>query len=413
MNNLCSIYHFKYDVLFHLVESHSKTELLDKCIYWWQISKYTLDDDAIWFTRPYDQIAKEAKISLSSVNRYLSEFEKKGYIERKTKLSATQKNGKFESIKRTYIKITEKLLALLSNNMEKDKHKAQNLKSSFLKQSDTIDNVTEPCSIYKEKDHNLVNNSTVSDAVNVNNFDMNAPKDNVFSDKHVSDTPIFSIESQIGERISDRLKSYIKGMLVNVQKQYHLSFSNPDKLFAEVVFSVIQESQWQGSVDPHHRVNIIAKLLRQKQWKTPKGFYNHWDVGQLFRKKEQEQFIEHQNQKRQDSQLSRQLLSGQSLCDAEETARFEPRVFDEYRFSKIKQYEKNIEIEKLKASLKDINLNIHSEQVYLKQLENWLLQKNPSVTQALVDSVAVKIAKLYEEKQALDFLIQQQIEKAA
>jgi len=48
----------------------------------------------------------------------------------------------------------------------------------------------------------------------------------------------YPIEPQIGERISKRLINYIKGMLSNLQTQHDLKFSDPNQLFAEVVFTL-------------------------------------------------------------------------------------------------------------------------------------------------------------------------------
>ena len=190
-------------------------------------------------------------------------------------------------------------------------------------------------------------------------------------------------------------------MLSNVQKQYDLKISDPNKLFAEVVFSVTQDIQWQGVDNLHHRVNIIAKLLREKQWKTPKGFYNHWDIGQIFREKEQKKFKSAQNEKIQDCGIANQLVSQKLISESDIANRFENRFNDEYRFSKPKQYEKNIEIQKVKSSLNEVSLSLCSEESYLRQLESWFSQQKPGVTQALIESVAVKIASLYEKKQTL------------
>jgi hypothetical protein len=50
MNNLSAIHHVNFDLLHELTNNYNKATLLDKLIYWWQISKFTLDDEKIWFT---------------------------------------------------------------------------------------------------------------------------------------------------------------------------------------------------------------------------------------------------------------------------------------------------------------------------------------------------------------------------
>lgn len=400
MGNLCSIYHAHFNKLVALTNSHNKSVFLDKCIFWWQISTYTLGDEKIWFTRKLPEIAKELSISERSISRYLEEFAEKGLLERTCKLSASNKNDHFSVTKRLYIRVTEKLLSLLQlSPVNKDNSLSTQQNCSFSNQNGEIDKDNLAGSIYKDKDHKQINNNTVSQPGIVNNFEKPTGSQTPKSTSLPTNT--YPIESEIGERLTSQLKNYIKGMLSNVQKQYDLKFSDPNRLFAEVVFSVTQDIQWQGVDNIHHRVNIIAKLLRQKQWKTPKGFYNHWDIGQIFREKEEKRFNLAQKQKIQDSCVASQLVSQQPIPENDIANRIKSRYNDEYRFSKPKQYEQNIEIQKLKSSLNEINLNLCSEESYLRQLESWFNQQNPCVTQTLIESVAIKVAGLYEKKQTL------------
>jgi hypothetical protein len=80
MDNLSAVFHDRFSKLHEVTSNYNQATLLDKLIYWWQISKYTLDDGHIWFTRSIDQIANDSQISKRSVERYLSEFEKNGLI---------------------------------------------------------------------------------------------------------------------------------------------------------------------------------------------------------------------------------------------------------------------------------------------------------------------------------------------
>ena len=150
MGNISTIFHKQFDKLFQLTNNYQQAVFLDKCIYWWQISKYTLNDNNIYFTRAYSQLADDVNISESSVNRYLKKFEDNGFIERKTKLSGCSKD-EYKVIKRTYIRICDKLLNLLNTGSQKEEASITQ-KSSFCEQPDIIDNVTETVSIYKDKD---------------------------------------------------------------------------------------------------------------------------------------------------------------------------------------------------------------------------------------------------------------------
>lgn len=276
MNKLSCIQHSKFDLLHSLTNNYNQTTLLDKLIYWWQISTYTLNDDKIWFTRSLLQIAEEAKISTRSVSRYLNDFEASGYIERKNKL--------FKK-KHLYIRITEKLLNFLSLNHEVSQTPPESIStledknSLFLNQDGSIENAKMAVSIYKDKYTNCnVNNNTVSQSLIVNN--LNSTSKTATS----SNYPIYPIESVIGERLSIKEKNLIKGMMFNLQQQHKLSFSSPEQLFAEIVFNVLNKEQLKGIEGFNYRINIVSKLLRTKNWKTPKGFYNHSDFGEHFRK---------------------------------------------------------------------------------------------------------------------------------
>lgn len=259
MGNLCSIYHAHFDKLFHLTGNYNKAVFLDKCIFWWQISTYNLGDENIWFTRQISEMAKELNLSISSVNRYLKEFRNLGLIETKNKLYKK---------KHLYIRITEKLLKCLGAILPKTN------KCLDLDQDDIIENVNLSVSIYKETDSNYVNNNTVSNACAVNNLKTNI---SLFY-------PTFPIEEIIGERLNIREKNYIKGMMHNLQKYHGLNFSSPEQLFAEITFSLLNKEQLQGINNFNHRIQIIAKLLREKRWCTPKGFYNHSEFGNVFKK---------------------------------------------------------------------------------------------------------------------------------
>jgi hypothetical protein len=71
--------------------------------------------------------------------------------------------------------------------------------------------------------------------------------------------------------------------------QHKVVFSGKkSELFAQIVFSVLNKAFLPTAETFSHRVNIIAKLIRDKQWTTPKGFYKHFDIG-IAIKLEQEQ----------------------------------------------------------------------------------------------------------------------------
>lgn len=281
MGNLCSIFHKKFARLYEITGNYNKAIFLDKCIYWWQISTYTLNNDnMIWFTRSIEEMAKELSLSETTIGRYLNEFVEKKLLDKTCKLSSAKKGNVFEVKKRLYIHVTDTLLALTQelSNVEKIKNTQ---KSSFFTQDDDIENANLTSSLNKDKDYNIyVNNNTVSDVSSVNNL---KPSKNI-----QTLYPKYKIEDTINGLLNEREVNYIKGMMHNLKKQHQVNFSNPEQTFAEIVFSITQESQLKGIEGFQHKVNIIAKLIKSKSFRTPKGFFNHAHFSKAFKEQIEE-----------------------------------------------------------------------------------------------------------------------------
>lgn len=398
MKNISSINHADFARLHELTNSYNKATLLDKLIFWWQISKFTLDDGQIWFTRSLTQIAEDSKIPKRSVERYLQDFETAGFIEKTNRL--------FKK-KHLYIRITKKLLLILNATPDfktpklieqpaKTEINLQNTpeKSLFLTHIGDTDSANMAVPIYKEKDSNSLNNSTVSQPCIVDNL-KNEPQ---LTSKTIQS--IYPIEKQIGERITERFKNYIKGTIHNLQSQHQLVFSNPDQLFAEIVFSVLHvDNQFPGIVDNHHRVNLIAKLLREKRWRTPKGFYNHWDIGQTYKLKLEQQADTQQRFKRNELQACETAYDASNSIDyGFRSNNVSPAVNSHQLQAKLKP---------LKSEYNELTLLLTTETRYLSNMEARFLKSPDPITEQVINSAAIKIAQLHEKVA----LLQQQIEQ--
>lgn len=360
MTNLSSINHSNFDKLINITNNPNKAIFLDKLIFWWQISTYTLDDGKIWFTRSIPQIAEESKLSIRTVGRYLSEYESLGLIERVNKL---------RSKKRLYIRITEKLLQHIQKNCSIPMNNNVNNQVSnttkthdsvFLNQTGIIDNANLAVSIYKEKDFNYQVNNTVSVGTIVDKQPSTSTIQSIY--------PTYKIESVIGERIDELTKNYIKGMMFNLQKQHKLQFSSPEELFAEIVFSVLNKEQMPGIENLQHKIQIIAKLLREKRWLTPKGFYNHCDYGQQFRKKSHKNDIQNIKSSQTNPSQNKIVLEQQ--------------------------------IKKHKSDLNTLIVEINSETRFLEQ-ETSNFEQYGLGSQSWLDKQALKLAGLYEQASKL------------
>ncbi|STX81342.1 Uncharacterised protein [Legionella busanensis] len=368
MGNLCSIFHAHFSKLVEYTRSHNKAVFLDKCIFWWQISKYTLNDGEIWFTRTLTQMATDLSLSERSISRYLEEFEQKGFIERVCKLSASTKNG-FRVTKRLYIRVTQKLLDLVQIKEKTTKTiDAHATSCSFLNQIGEIEKDKKSVFINKEKDHNHLVNSTVSFKDNVEKLSKSL--------NNQKNYPIYQVEKVIGERVEERTKNYIKSMMNNLKQAHLVHFSSPEQTFAEIIFTITNQPQLKHVETIQHKVQIIAKLLREKRWRTPKGFYNHADYGQYFKQTSDKLIVD----------INEQNLSSLMTSNSEKS-----RVLKQKR-----------------DALGNIQLSIHSEKRYLEMALQE--QQNGIDKKALLTSIKRQLTQLEEEASSLtlDIMILEQ-----
>ena len=361
-----------------LTQNHLQAKLLDRFVYWWQFSRYSLNDKQKWFTRSVKDMAEQTGISVRSIARYMNLFEKAGLIERRCVL--------FKK-KNLYIRITEKLLRLLGKEPKQtslDTVKSeQNLNN--LPNEGSNNNAPVAVSYIRCKEQIIKTNSTVSQNGSVNNSDELTKNPSIQANTEKKEDSEYKIEKDIGERLTSRFKNYIKGVLNNLQSQHNVIFSNPDKVFAEVVFAVTHESdQLKGITNPHHRMNIIAKLIREKRWKTPKGFYNHWDIGKLFRERDEVK------QRRYEAQKQEEGVD--STCIADERKPNFKRVQ-----SKADAYNQAKEKDKLKLEIRETENELRTQLKQLDAFKAAFNQGRKGVTQATIESYELAVSRLYEK----------------
>lgn len=348
--NLSSINHARLDKLHQLTNSYCKATLLDKLIYWWQISKYKLDDGNIYFTRPIPQISLDSKIPVRSIQRYLKEFKEAGYISTQNKL--------FKK-KHLYVRVTVKLLiAIGAVAMINEPIKKKPL-STNLAQDGGTENAKTALSSNKDNDNNLsVSNSTVSHLSSVDNL----KKTNTTSVNSLY--PTYSIDGLIGEKLQEVQKNYIKGMMNQLNKNNGIQPS--ERLYAEIVFSVLNKEHMKGVEDFTYRVQIISKLLREKRWRTPKGFYNHSDFGQQFK-------IE---------------------PDKKDLKPKKPNKFQDKKNSK---FEIKQAINKIQSEIASLSNDLTTESRYLDDITQAFVCKSQG-TQSQIDTVISKIEEITKKR---------------
>ncbi|WP_131783693.1 hypothetical protein [Legionella gresilensis] len=405
MGNICSIFHERFNVLKTLTRCPKKAYLLDQFIFWWQNSKYKLkNSDSIWFMRPYEDIAQHVGVGLSTLKKYIKEFADLELIERRNTFCAKNKNNnpnEFEVKKRTYIRITDKLLKLINqssdlpqNNKPCEDESVVQSTSSQLEQIETIEKSKLIPSIYKDKKYNCFTN-TISEADTVNFVEKDA-----YCKPNKTFTKNFKYEKELEGLITDEAKSQIKGMLYNIQHQHHVLISDPEQLFAEIVFAATDPNQFKHCESFKHKLNAISLILRSKRWSTPKGFYNHSYIGSLFKERK-----DVRTRKMKEEKLERELLGiNNPKTIAEIKTRFELSDKVEARFNGCETISKESTglINELADKLKQISHEIYSEGCYLQMMEKDYSAGLSHASRALIDNSALKLARLYEEQTELE-----------
>ncbi len=229
-----SIHYDKFHKILAITNNHQRAAVLDKLIFWTLNSNYLLprsSDQRNWFTQTYVQMSEKTKVPISTLKKYMAYFEKEGWLIRTRK--------KLGENVRAFFRVTNKLLALLG--LKKRSVTALN----SLQQTGTPRRSDKEFSILK--DNKLKDINTITDSKNT---------------KSTSDLEF-------------------EKTLENLYRKYRKSLSISQRQFvAEIEYSVNNPNFFKNTKSLRHKINIISKLIREKLWKTPKGFYKYNDVGQ-------------------------------------------------------------------------------------------------------------------------------------
>lgn len=244
MNN--SIYYYGFNKLLALTKCPKEALLLDKILFYHQ-GTLLKKENKLWFTKKIPDIAKELGFSESRIYVYLKNLEELGLIIRK--------RFKFYGVPRAFITTSEKLqnLLQLSGNPTKisidiKEKTPENYENEI---NERMDSPVSIDSINKVKNR-VINNITCDD---IGSLTITAPELNT-----------------------------VKGMLLNVQRHHGVKLSSPNQVFDEVLFSISNSQQFHNAESFQHKINIISKLLRQGNWKTPKGFAKYSPMADKYQK---------------------------------------------------------------------------------------------------------------------------------
>lgn len=292
MGNLCSIFHVRFKHLIRVIPSTRKAQLVDYILLGWQTSNYKLKgSEQKWFMKPYAEIVEDTGIPKSTLERYIKELHDEGFIERRQALySRTKEEGGFEVKKGTYIHITDKLLSLITpsesgseQNPAKPQDSQKETQSPPICTENNNNEGTDPLILRESYIRDLYSSLSINNII-VKKTNDSVDKSTLTRLTHQFESVQTFLYSDIKEELPQEIKKLVLGTFFNLTFEHQKQFSLPKQVAAEYLFSLLNVDFYLPQVKCFtHRNNILSKMIRRNQWKTPKGFYKHFYLGQHFK----------------------------------------------------------------------------------------------------------------------------------
>lgn len=336
-----------------------------------------------WFRIGYSEIAntlgyKDGRSITSIVKKFIT----LGLIEKERPLIGSTNTA--------CIRITEKTKTLLgfvpcekpqenptktSETQSNHEEERKNFDQNFTSESEKISLPYKEKRV-KEKDINII---TPSEGCEKQEQRYNVPEQ------------VEVIFKKIGERLPEQQKTDIWAAICNLQKQHKKQISNIAEFTAWVAFSIINaRHQLKSAKTFTHQLNQLMAIARSKEGlKKPRGFNNHWDVGQQLKQKDEEQIERHELSKRMAPETSSRKdkrPSGTVYSQAKPTLW---KQDSDILFLKSRESELKMELHALAGGLK------HDERLFARKPDE--LERSRQITHE----------KMKPLKEQLDFICEQ------
>ena len=92
--------------------------------------------------------------------------------------------------------------------------------------------------------------------------------------------------NQIHNNLTRRQESFLKAALSRTIERKNLLISCPKDLWEELKFWIMNKDQHKGITCFKHAVSRAMKIIGDKNWKTPLGFYKHSSQGTMIKQRE-------------------------------------------------------------------------------------------------------------------------------
>lgn len=304
MGNLCSIFHSRYKHLRKVIPLARKAQLMDYILLGWQTSTYKLrNSDKKWFMKPYAEISADTGIPKSTLERYIKELNEEGFIERRQAMFCRNNElGGFESKKGCYIHITDKLIKSITSTEPTQKTASVSPKTDIHNHTDN-DHQQKPFKANTEtSEYSDLEKNEGTDPLKMRGLYIRdlytLSLNNVISKKITGTVDKVTLErlthqfnciqkllfTEVKEEIPDEVKKLVSGTFFNLTFKHKKHISSPEQVSAEYLFALLNIDFYMPEIRCFkHRNNILSKLVRENRWRTPKGFYKNFYLGESFK----------------------------------------------------------------------------------------------------------------------------------
>lgn len=255
-----------------------------------------------WFCIPYIKIGALTGYRERTIKAIIKSFLELGLIEVTHRL--------YSNARRACIRISEKTKHILKLSTPSDKKSGESppvsIKEEDNKESEsffcahkcTSENAKNALPYIEERKKEKVINIITSPSEEKNvDKPYNLPK----SVKKVCES--------IGERLEEKQKASIWGAIINVKKQTGINISNVSEFYAWIAFSILNaKHHLKGAETFDHKLNFAMKIARSKNGLCkPRGFHNHWDIGQKMKHEKEANEKEWDDIKSKDRKTARNI----------------------------------------------------------------------------------------------------------
>ena len=287
-------HHSNINKIHQVVSNYRYATVLDRFAFYSINSNFILPNEYElngWFCIEYKSLGEMTGYKERTIKAIVKLFNKMGLIEKVRKL--------IKNKCRSCLRITQKTIALLGLTKTCEQRPEQTIKSE------------ESCSQSTESRKNLAQQCTFESTENARSYneyrekekDINiitrVPRNEKQGKLYNVPKAVTEIFVKVGERLPETQKAIIWAAIYNLQKQHNKKISNISEFVAWISFSVINAKyQLKKAFNFQHQLNKLIKIARSPNGlQKPRGFHNHWDIGQELKTDENKRLKQHEKLK--------------------------------------------------------------------------------------------------------------------